>query len=79
MLLAREDIARREAYRELLNAHLDEEQIEQIRQATNGNYALGSARFQAQIAKALGQRVVRGKAGRPVTNADGASGELEFG
>ena len=79
LLLAREDKARREAYRELFKAHLDEEQIEQIRQATNGNYALGSARFQAQIAKALGQRVVRGKAGRPVASAEVASGELDFG
>ena len=77
--LAREEKTRREAYRELFKAHINEEQITQIRQATNGNYALGSARFQAQIAKALGWRVVRGKAGRPVAGAEIASGGLDLG
>ena len=70
---------RREAYRALFKAHVDEELLSQIRQATNGNYALGDARFQAQIAKALGRRVVRGKAGRPPAHAKVASGELDFG
>ena len=38
---------------------------DQIRSATNGNYVLGNKRFQEQIAKALGRRVTKGKAGRP--------------
>ncbi len=32
---------------------------------TNGNFVLGDERFQARMGKALGQRVVRGKPGRP--------------
>ena len=56
---------RRENYRALFKAHLDPETDQEIRQATNGNYALGSARFQAEIEAALGRRAARGKAGRP--------------
>lgn len=63
--LGREPQGRREAYRALFKAPLDEEAIDQIRQATNGNFALGSPHFQAQIERALGRRAVRGKAGRP--------------
>jgi putative transposase len=63
--LARTDEARREAYRELFRAHEDQTVVEQLRAATNGGYVLGNGRFQSQIAKALGRRVVPGKAGRP--------------
>ena len=38
--------------------------MERIREATNGNYALGDRRFQAEIEQALGRRVTKGKAGR---------------
>ncbi len=44
--------------------HLDEALVERIREATNGNYALGNQRFQAEIERALGRRATRGKAGR---------------
>jgi putative transposase len=63
--LARTDSARREAYRELFKAHLDPELLTDIRQSTNGNFALGGERFKKHIEKALGQRVRRGKPGRP--------------
>jgi putative transposase len=63
--LGRDDAERREAYRALFRAHVDETLTEEIRDATNGNFVLGNERFQAQIAKALGRRVARGKAGRP--------------
>ena len=63
--LGRNDQDRREAYRALFRAHVDEALVEEIRDATNGNFVLGGKRFQDQIAKALGRRVVRGKAGRP--------------
>ena len=33
--------------------------------ATNGGWPLGDARFQNRLAKALGRRVMPGKAGRP--------------
>lgn len=56
---------RREAYRALFKAHIDEEIVGQIRNATNGNYALGSERFQNEIEEALGRRARRGQAGRP--------------
>ena len=59
------DVERRQAYRALFRAHLDEALVNEIRSATNGNYALGDRRFQQQIEAALGRRAVRGLAGRP--------------
>ena len=56
---------RQAAYRELFRFQLDPGLVDQIREATNGNYVLGSSRFQEQVAKALGRRVVRGRSGRP--------------
>ena len=64
--LARNEEDRRAAYKALFKAHLDEEIVTQIRSATNGNYALGSERFQKEIEAALGRRARRGQAGRPV-------------
>jgi putative transposase len=57
--------ARQAAYRGLFQYELDPETIDEIRAATNGNYALGSASFQAQVAAMLGRRVAPGKSGRP--------------
>ena len=67
--LGREAEARRQAYRALFKAHLDEETVDRIRAATNGNYVLGGSRFEAEIAAALKRRVARGKAGRPKIRA----------
>lgn len=64
--LGRTTTARQEAYRGLFKAHLDSVLLEDIRSATNGNYALGSERFQKEIEQALDRRVTRGKPGRPV-------------
>ena len=63
--LGRTDAERRQAYRALFRAHLDETIVHEIRSATNGNYALGNRRFQQQIEAALGRRAIRGAAGRP--------------
>ena len=63
--IERTDTARREAYRALCKAHLEVEMLDNIRQSTNGNFALGDERFKKQIEKALGQRARRGKPGRP--------------
>ena len=41
------------------------ETMKEIREATNGGYALGGKRFLAQTEAAAGRRVTRGKAGRP--------------
>lgn len=64
------------AYREFFRYELDPGLVDQLRAATNGNYALGNERFARQAAAALGQRVTRGKAGRPAARAHEASGEL---
>ncbi len=56
---------RQEAYRNLFAHELESEVIDQIRHATNGNFALGTARFTDEIAATLGRRVTPGKAGRP--------------
>jgi len=52
-------------YRDLFRSELAPGLVGQIRRATNGNFALGSARFAEEIAEALGRRVTPGKAGRP--------------
>ena len=67
--LGRNDADRQEAYRALFKTHLDEELVGQIRSATNGNYALGSARFQQEIELTLGRRASRGQSGRPSKDA----------
>jgi len=56
---------RQRAYRELFRDQLDPGLVDEIRKATNGNFALGNQRFAEQIATALGRRVTPGKAGRP--------------
>jgi putative transposase len=55
----------RSAYCELFTAHMDPVRIDQIRQATNGNYALGDQRFKEEIEQALHRRATPGKSGRP--------------
>ena len=56
---------RQTAYRELFRHEMEPGLVDEIRKATNGNYALGDARFAEQIAQTLGRRVQPGKAGRP--------------
>lgn len=56
---------RQASYRELFRYQLEPKLVDEIRQATNGNYVLGDTRFAEKIAEALGRRVLRGKAGRP--------------
>ncbi len=57
---------RRNTYRNLFKAHLDPEQLDEIRKATNGNYALGDERFQEEIQRMLNRRATPGKSGRPM-------------
>lgn len=63
--LGLDDQTRQSAYRELFRYQLDPKLVDEIRQATNGNYVLGNTTFTQQIAEALDKRVSRGKAGRP--------------
>ncbi len=65
LALGRGDEARQGAYRELFRYESDPGLMEEIRKATNGNFALGSERFQKEIAAALGRRISPGKSGRP--------------
>jgi putative transposase len=56
---------RQAAYRELFRHELEPGLVDEIRRATNGNFALGDSRFAEQIGAMLGRRVVPGKSGRP--------------
>lgn len=56
---------RQSAYRALFKAHLDDRIIEDIRQATNGNFALGNSRFKEEIELMLKRRARPGQSGRP--------------
>ncbi len=56
---------RQAVYRELFRTQLDPGLVDEIRGATNGNFALGSSQFQERAAAALGQRVTPRKSGRP--------------
>jgi putative transposase len=61
-----QDLASRQmAYRELFQPTLESNVLDEIRRATNGNFALGNPAFVEQITEALGRRVVPGKSGRP--------------
>jgi putative transposase len=48
---------RQKQYREMLKSELSPKIINQVRAATNSNYALGSERFRAEAEEALGRRV----------------------
>ena len=65
LALGDDPAARQRAYRELFRNELDPGLIDTIRQATNGNFTLGSDKFAEQIAVTLGRRVTRGAPGRP--------------
>jgi len=65
------DAERRSAYRDLFDTALDAGRLEEIRLATAGNTALGSTRFQMEMARELGRRTTRGAPGRP-RNENGA-------
>jgi putative transposase len=63
--LGAEAMSRQVAYRELFRYELEPGLVNEIRRATNGNFALGDARFAAQLSAALGRRVTPGQSGRP--------------
>ena len=58
--LAPDPESRRCAYRGLFRSHTEPLLVEEIRAATNGNYALGNDRFRKEIEQALGRRAVPG-------------------
>ena len=65
LALGSNGVACQAANRELFRHALDPGVVDQIHQATRGNYALGNDRFAEQVSEMLGRRVTPGKAGRP--------------
>lgn len=63
--LGNEDQERMQAYRALFDAPLDHARINEIRVATNGNFALGGRVFTQAVSAAIGRRAERGMPGRP--------------
>ena len=63
--LGRTDTERLTAYRALFGHDLESGDIDKIRKSTNGNFALGTTRFNEEISEMLGRRVTPGKVGRP--------------
>lgn len=58
---------RQAAYRELFDM-IQGDELEHIRAATNAAYVLGDPSFKAMMARKLGRRVERGRAGRPAAS-----------
>ena len=69
---------RRRAYRALFDSDPGSERSDEIREATNGNFALGSEAFRGEMAAALGRRVEPAKAGRPAQRSDGNGTQLDL-
>jgi len=63
--LASDEMTRQHHYRELFRYPLDAGVIDEIRTATNGNFALGDKQFKEQVTVAMNRRVVPGQPGRP--------------
>lgn len=74
--LGRDTASRQAVYRELFRYELEPGLVDEIRRATNGNYALGNERFATQVVAALGRRAVPGKSGRPRRVSEPESREL---
>jgi putative transposase len=73
LALGRNDNERGAAYREIFRSELDPAQLDEIRWAANGGFALGNDRFKAQIAAMLKRRVTSGAPGRPRKEKPGLS------
>jgi putative transposase len=69
------DADRRRAYRDLFAGALDEAFLVEIREATNGGWALGSEAFRQRIAAAAGRRSGKRPRGR-VARASPLAGQL---
>ena len=63
--------ARRNAYRALFRAHLDEDALTDIRKAVNRGLPLGSERFREQVEAALGRKVGLQQRGRREAGGSG--------
>ncbi len=63
--LGQTDVERQEVYRKLLCHNLKQKELDAIRKAVNGNFALGNRQFEIETGEMLGRRVKPGKPGRP--------------
>lgn len=54
-----DELARRHAYRELFSVAVKHSDVAQLRDATNNNYACGSAKFYETMGRLLGRQVAR--------------------
>ena len=63
--LGGDEAERQGSYRELFRHDLELGEVDGIRGATNGNFALGNEWFCAEITAALGRRSTPGMPGRP--------------
>lgn len=68
LALGREENERLSAYRALFRSELDPKEVDEMRTAVNGGFALGNERFKAEVAAMLGRRVQAGISGRPKKN-----------
>lgn len=66
------------AYRALFDSVPGFDRSDEIRQATNGNFALGNGAFRRKMAAMLGRRVEPAKAGRPARHSDGDGMQLDL-
>lgn len=64
LAIAPEATARREAYRSLFRAHLDDTALTDIRKALHRGQPLGNERFREQVEVALGKRLAPKRRGR---------------
>ncbi len=69
---------RRHAYRALFNLLLEPERVDEIRAATNGNFALGNESFRQKVSAALGRRAGRGSPGRPSLTSVDSTAQLDL-
>ena len=75
--LGRSAADRQRAYRALFRASLSAEFLEALRTATQGGWAMGDARFQREIATAIGRRSAPMPKGRPAkVTRDARQGNL---
>lgn len=75
--LGRTPAERQSVYRDLFGLVQPVDQVEEIRTATNGGYALGDQAFKRMAARALGRRVERGNPGRPARQT-GTGNQLDL-
>lgn len=81
MALGANPAARREAYRSLFSAHLDDDVLAEIREASQSGTLLSGERFRKEIEIAQARRLTRAPRGRPrkVKDERSMNERLDFG